>query len=71
MTNFSTTIVFGEQASKRYADGETNDEKLNEYGSVQTFWFTTERERDSFLAGVDAANGWLDYTIKEEEPVDA
>lgn len=71
MSQFSTTIVFGEQAAKRYADGETRDDVLNEWGSVQTFSFRTEAEHNAFLKGVEATSGWLDYAIKEEEPADA
>lgn len=66
---FTTTIVFGDIASKRYAEGETDDEKLEEVGSVQTFTFNSAAEQQAFLDGVDAANGWLDYAVKETTPI--
>lgn len=66
---FTTTIVFGDLASKRYAEGETDDAKLNEEGSVETFTFNSAAEQQAFLDGVDAANGWLDYAVKETTPV--
>jgi len=31
-----------------------------------TYSFNTEEEMESFLYGVDEANGWLDYKIIEE-----
>ena len=31
-----------------------------------TYYFDTEKEMESFLYGVEEANGWLDYKIIEE-----
>lgn len=71
MSQFSTTIVFGQQATKLYANGEFCDEILNEWGSVEIFTFPTEAEQNAFLIGVKATCGWLDYAIKEGQPTDA
>ena len=35
-----------------------------------TYEFPTQAEMDAFMAGVEAANGWLDYEIIEGEETD-
>lgn len=67
MKEHSVTIIWGEQASRLYADGITDPDKLNEFGNVATYDFENERDLNNFLAGVEAASGWLDYAIAEEE----
>ncbi len=33
---------------------------------AKTYYFYTEKEKDSFFFGVEEASGWLDYSIVEE-----
>jgi len=35
--------------------------------TTETFAFDTEAEKEMFLLGVDAACGWLEYEIEENE----
>lgn len=52
---FQTYIVFGEQVTSE---------------SIPVHYaFYTQRELDAFLDGLDAAIGWFDYEIWDEEDV--
>lgn len=66
----SVTIVFGESAVRKHADGEVNITKLSEFGSVGTFEFDTDAEMSAFMLGVAAAEGWLDACIYEENEME-
>ena len=59
----SVTIVFGDSATRRYAEGENSLEKLAGHGSVETFGYDTQAELDAFIEGLDAMNGWMDYCV--------
>lgn len=53
------TIRFGEPLEEGEDDDESN-------GSTETFRFRTKEEADAFMTGVEASNGWMDYTTIED-----
>ena len=38
-----------------------------ERDKTETYAFDTEADKEMFLLGVDAANGWLEYEIEGDE----
>jgi len=49
------------KAKIRWGSDSSDDQEPSVYS------YATQAELDAFLEGVDAANGWLDYELIEEE----
>jgi len=62
---FKTEIVFGSERVSALEHG-TQKERAAALDESEWFSFATQAELDAFLAGVEAAEGWLDYTIVDE-----
>ena len=60
--SFTVTILFGSCAVSSYERGMSLD-KAKDEGSLETFSFRTQDELTAFMTGLDAGNGWLDYSI--------
>jgi len=60
---FSAHIVFGEEDSRRVADGRFAEME----NSYVTYTYGTEAELQAFLDGVDAASGWMEHVVIDPE----
>lgn len=68
---FDVVVVFGEEASRAYAQAWENEvpiseSKLEEFGCVTRRSFDTESERAAYLMALEDSDGWYDYVIAEE-----
>ena len=57
------TIIFGSDAVRLYEEGSSDAKRLGECGSIETYSFQTQREKQQFLRGVEEALGWQDFII--------
>ena len=56
MNHFNVTICWGSETTR-----------LDNSNQGITYSFNSEVEKNAFLTGVEAACGWMDYEIVEEE----
>ncbi|KWU26319.1 hypothetical protein [Burkholderia cenocepacia] len=63
---FRTEIVFGSERVSALEHG-TLEERTAALDEADVFSFATEAELIAFLDGVEAAEGWLDYSVVTEE----
>lgn len=66
---YAITMIFGENACKRYADGEKSKAILNEHGKCRAFEFSTLGELNAFLYGLEQASEWDDWECYEEDGI--
>lgn len=59
---FELKVVFGDEDSRKVANGHKNPEKLDTF-THRTF--ATAAELEAYLEGLEEGNGWLDYAIIE------
>ena len=65
-TRLNVLVIFGQEATMAYEDGERNEEVLKKSGHLVRHRFSTLEERNAYLTGVDEATGYLQTLIVEE-----
>ncbi|MDB2578783.1 hypothetical protein N9Y00_07060 [Tateyamaria sp.] len=54
----SVTMIFGEQATRLYDEGETSRSKLEEVGSIETYTFSTPEDMQQAMQLHCDGDGW-------------
>jgi len=67
---FTVTMIFGEEATRLYENGETSRSKLEEVGSIETYTFSTQEDMQQAMQLHCDGDGWgnamqVDWDLEE------